>query len=115
MTASGLFFCKIGVVLAGYSFRFSEMLPRFWLPAVVWSGVGRGSGGLLACGAVCSRLSGLMYGSCPAMLPAGLAVWGKIKPRYCGGASLVMVFNYLILIRFFPASALHKWRILLNA
>lgn len=115
MAVSGLFFCKIGAILAGYSFRFSEMSPCFGLPAVVWSGVGRGSAGLLACGAVCSRLSGLMYGSCPAMLPAGLAVWGKIKPRYYGGASLVVVFNYLILILFFPASILHKWRILHNA
>lgn len=115
MTVSGLFFCKIGAILAGYSFRFSEMLPRFGLPAVVWSGVGRGSGGLLACGAVCSRLSGLMYGSCPAVTSCGAGWWGKIKPRYCGGASLAVVFNYLIRIRFFPASILHKWRILLSA
>lgn len=59
--------------------------------------------GSLACG-----------GSCPAVTSCG-AVWGKIKPRYYGGASLVVVFNYLILIPFFPASMLHKWRILLNA
>ena len=51
-----VFFLNNGYYCGGL-FRFSEILPASGLPAVVWSGVGCGSGGLLACGV--SRLCGL--------------------------------------------------------
>lgn len=96
MTVSGLFFCKIGCISAGIRSDFLRCWPASGFLLLCGLGLVVLVCGLLACGAVCSRLCGLMCGSCPALTSCGAGCAEKKNPAIMAGL-LVMVLNYLIL------------------